>query len=411
MTTTRLAWTLAAAAAAFSGCTKTEKTSPYPARTVSGTVSDVRTGAVLGARVLVWNDFDTGSATTAADGSFTLTVDGSDVASYWRVTKADLRTREGNVAVGAAGATLPVSVLSKDEILFGNAAGDVYMVRATAGPFFGAFTAIVTTADFEATPCFATNDGLTIRWANTTAGQVIEAAWDGTNAHAIYTIPAGYTLGAIACAERGTLVERTQVADSSWDVVIAESPSGTDGLSYVWPGWTPSFSPSAFGSLGPRPIGGNMAAFAEGDGIYTAFPYFDSSFLVPEKVPGTQALDDFPRWSPYREDGTLHLGLKRNYRVYLSGVTVVNHQNVFSSPAGLFGNSGAEPHVTDFAWAPGIAGQDDRIVVVDHPLFYTGDLVVVGFDPATRAITSGPTVVYDANAQGSVGKALRVGWR
>src|SRR5512141_2944921 len=62
--------------------------SPYPGVTVSGTVLDVRGAAVVGAHVVVWNAFDTGSANTAADGTFSFTMDGSASASYFEVTHA-----------------------------------------------------------------------------------------------------------------------------------------------------------------------------------------------------------------------------------------------------------------------------------------------------------------------------------
>ncbi len=402
----RLASLLAAAALAACTTSSDEKVSPYPARTVSGTVSDVRTGALSGARVLVWNAFDTGSATTAADGTFTVTVDGSDDSSYWRVTKDDVRTREGTISVGASGVSgWGIGVVSKDEILFSTAAGDVYMVRAGGD---GTLLPIATGTDVETTPCFASSDGLTVRWANTTKRQVFQGAWNGSGAGAVYSLTGTYSLIAIACGERGTLVERSLSSVS--DVVISNDPPGAT-FSYTWPGSTPSFSPPAFGQFGPQNIDGNMAAFSEGDGIYTAFPYFDNSFLVPEKVANTASGDLFPRWSPFRADGTLHLGFQRNYRIYLSQVTTANHANVYSAPLGLYGSVGAEPDVTDFAWAPEIAGQDDRIALVDHPLFNTGDVIVIGFDPSTRAITSGPTVVYDANGTVNVGKAARVGWR
>ncbi len=401
---------LFAAAATLAGCAKSpEKVSPYPARTVAGTVVDVRTGPVSGARVLVWNAYDTGSATTGGDGTFSVTVDGSDDPSNWRVTKDDVRTREGTIAVGAGGVSgWSIGIVSKDEILFSTVTpSDVYMVRAGGD---GTPIAIATTADMETTPCFASSDGLSVRWANTSKGQVFQAAWNGSGATVAHTVASGYSLDEIACGERGTLVARTRTAGGSNDVVIADDPPGAT-FQYTWPGTNPSFSPPAFGSLGPQPIEGNMAAFAEGDGIYTAFPYFDDTFLVPEKVANTLANDVFPRWSPLRADGTLHLGLQRNYRIYLSQVTTANHANVYSPPAGLYGGTGAEARVTDYAWAPEIAGQDDRIALVDHPLFGTGDVIVIGFDPTTRTITSGPTVVYDASGAGNVGKAARVGWR
>ncbi|HEY7726336.1 MAG TPA: hypothetical protein VH880_13445, partial [Anaeromyxobacteraceae bacterium] len=73
MSRLRLATRLVAVGlASLAGCTSGDgATSPYPQLTVAGLILDVRGDApVAGARVLVWNGFDTGGADTAADGSF-----------------------------------------------------------------------------------------------------------------------------------------------------------------------------------------------------------------------------------------------------------------------------------------------------------------------------------------------------
>ena len=184
-----------------------------------------------------------------------------------------------------------------------------------------------------------TPDGLTVRWANVTTGAVEEAAWNGSGKRVARAAVAGFSLQGIDWAERGTIAWRTRDSDGADQVVIAEDPPGTGGLAYTWTGTDPAASPPAFGWFGPTAISGNMVAFAGGDGLYTAFPYFDNTFFVPEKVSGTAAADVRPAWSPFRADETLHLGLVRDYRIFLSEVTAGSHTNVYSTPAGLFGNA------------------------------------------------------------------------
>jgi len=389
---------------------------PYPAVTVTGTILDVRDRAVEGAHVLVWNAFDTGSAYSAADGTFSFTMDGADSTSWWEVTHAGYRAREGTVSVGAAGATLNVGIVSKEEILVASLGGDIWLVRADAAYPNLQLTA---TADSEGTPCFSP-DGLTVRWANTTTGAVEEASWNGSGKRVAEAAEAGWSLQGIDWAERGTFAARTRLSDGAQRVVIANDPPG--GVAYTWTGIDPAASPPAFGWFGPTAISGNMVAFDGGDGIYTAFPYFDSTFFAPEKVSVTLAGDGRPAWSPFRADATLHLGLRRSDRIFLSEVTAGSHTNVYSTPAGLYGNvttaGSEEPRVLDFDWAPETAGQPDRIAIVVHffgpslaGAWGAGDVVVIDVAPATGEVVGGPTIVYDASAAGSFGSAMHVSWR
>jgi len=422
---TRTRSVLAALAALLAAClgpsaAEDPPTSPYPGVTVTGTVSDVRGGTVPGARLSVWNAFDSASATTATDGSFSITIDGSDSASHFEVTHAGFRSRGGTVGVGAAGAAMgTVGVVSKEEILVASLGSDVWLVRAD-----GAFSPLqlTSTADLERTPCFSP-DGLSVRWANVSADQVEEASWNGSGVRVVRGPEAGFALQGIDWAERGTIVHRTRDADGADGVVIAESlPGAAGGFSYSWTGIDPAASPPSFGWFGPVAIQGNMIAFAGGDGIYTAFPYFDNTFFVPEKVTGTLASDIRPAWSPFRADATLHLGLLRDNRVQLSQVTAGTRTNVYSSPLGIYGNvttaGSEEPRVADFDWAPETAGQPDRIALAVHFLsnelagaWGRGDVLVIDVDPATRQIVGGPTVAYDASASGGFGSAMHVSWR
>ncbi len=395
--------------------------SPYPGVTVSGTVVDVRGAAVMGAHVVVWNSFDTGSTNTAADGTFSLTMDGSASASYFEVTHAGFRTRDGGVSVGATGAAMGnVGVVSKQEILVASLGGDVWLVRADGAHPNLQLTS--TPTESEWTPCFSP-DGLTVRWANVTTDEIEEAAWNGSGVHVVRSAETGWALQGIEWSERGTVAWRSRDSDGANGAVIVESlPGAPGGFSYTWPGFDAAASPPAFGWFGPTAIDGNMISFAGGDGIYTAFPYFTDTFFVPEKVAGTLANDVRPAWSPFRADGTLHLGLLRDYRVFWSEVTAGSHTNVYSTPAALYGNvttAGSEqPRVADFDWAPETAGQADRIALVVHPFgagaagpWGAGDVIVIDVDPATGDITSGPTIVYDASAAGGFGSAMHVSWR
>lgn len=415
---TRAAAVLLALVAFVAACTAKEekKGSPYPGAIVTGTVMDARSGvAVSGAHVVVWNEFDTGSANTGADGTFAITVDGADSASYYRIEHSGYRTRGGTLSVGAPGAVMgTVYVVSKDEMLVSTVGGEIFIAREG---YANSPIRVTNTADEERTPRFS-RDGFTIRWANRTDDTIEEAGWDGVP-HTVRGPETNYSLWAIDWAEggAGTVAWRTNDGSSANDIVLVENPGG---FGYTWTGMDPAFSPPAFGWFGPQPISGNMVAFAGADGIYTAFPYFTNSFLVPEKVTGTLAGDSRPTWSPFRTDGTLHLGLVRTYRAYLSEVTAGDHTNVYSSPVELYGNSSTpgseEPDVLDFDWAPGTTGQPDRIAIAVHFLdpgkagvWEAGDVVVIAFDPGTGVVTAGPTVVFDASVGGD--PAGHVAWR
>ncbi|HSN90728.1 MAG TPA: hypothetical protein VLS93_05835, partial [Anaeromyxobacteraceae bacterium] len=170
-----------AALVSLVACAPAEEPSTGPTRhpgvTVTGSVADVRGGPAADAQVLVWNSFDTGSATTGADGSFSLVMDGSSEASSWRVTHGAYRPRSGSIAVGAAGADAgSIAVVSKEEIVFsGQGANgyDLFMVRADGAG--GVLQLTDTTGVDELTPRRDAS-GLTLRWADTAADRVMEAA-------------------------------------------------------------------------------------------------------------------------------------------------------------------------------------------------------------------------------------------
>ncbi len=404
---------LALAATACGQATSAPKTSPFPGLTVTGSVLDVRGDvAVAGAHVVIWNEFDTGSANTAADGTFSLTVDGSGSASYLRVTHAGYRPYQATVSVTSTSTSTGARrIVSKDEILFSTVGGDIYMIRAGGG---GALIPIAATGDSEVSPA-RDESGLNLRWADTTSGKVMEAAWDGSGARAVWTAPAGSSIISLAWAPRATFVWTNN--GSADAVVMAGEPSGApSGFNYTWAGIQPDASPAAFGYFGPTPISGNMLAFVKGDGIYTAFPYFTDSFLVPEKISSTITNDYYPAWSPLRASGTLDLAFNRGYAVQATRVSASGHANVWSAATHLYGGAAGQANITDIAWAPETAGADDRLVLVVNPFgaggaFGAGDLIVLSWDPVARAVTSGPTLLYGASGAGAVGKASNVSWR
>lgn len=408
----RLATALLAMAAACGQTTSAPKTSPFPGLTVTGSVLDVRGDVpVAGAHVVIWNEFDTGSADTAADGTFSLTVDGSNSASYLRVSHAGYRPYQTTVSVTSTPTSTGARrIVSKDEILFSTVAGDIYMIRAGGGTLIP----IATTSDSEVSPA-RDESGLTLRWADTTSGKVMEGAWDGSGAHAVWTAPAGTSLFSLAWAPRATFVATNNGTTDA--VVMAGEPSGApSGFNYTWAGIQPDASPAAFGYFGPTAISGNMLAFVKGDGIYTAFPYFADSFLVPEKIPSTGSGDSFPAWSPLRTSGTLDLAFNRGYAAQVTRVSASGHANVWSAATRLYGGAAGEANITDIAWAPETTGADDRLVLVVHPLsaggaFGAGDLIVLSWDPVAKAVTSGPTLLYGASGAGAVGRAANVSWR
>jgi hypothetical protein len=405
---------LALALASLAGCDAGGGAkSPYPQLTVTGLVLDVRGDApVAGARVLVWNAFDTGGADTAADGSFSLAVDGSDDPSWIRVTHAGFRRHETTLTVNAAlHAAGTRRIVSRDEVLFATLGGDIHMVRAGGD---GSLLPVATSGDFETSPA-RSESGLVVRWANTSLRQVVEASWDGSGARATWTAPAGTSLIGLSWAPRATFVwTNTGGTDG---IAMAEDPSGTT-FSYSWGGITPDASPPAFGYLGPQPIAGNMLAFSGGDGLYTAFPYFTSSFLVPEKIPGLPATAYRPRWSPLRADGTLDLAyLDGSNDVYETRVSAGNRTNVWSAPVAVYGTGASAVRISDLGWAPETVGQPDRLALVVHPIsaggtdFAEGDLVVLAWDNLAKMPVGTPTLLYDATGAGNVGRAASVSWR
>lgn len=411
--TSRLAALLIFLTAGCIAATEETPTSPYPGLTVTGTVLDVRGDApVVGAHVLVWNGWDTGSAYTGADGSFTLTVDGSDSSSYLRISDAGYRPYETSLTVTAAShAAGTRRIMSKDEVLFSTLGGNVYMVRVGGD---GTLVPLATGADSEISPS-RDESGLSVRWADATTRQVMEASWNGSGAASVWTAPGTASILGISWSPRATFVWTND--GSSDAIVMAEDPSGTT-FSYTWAGTQPDASPPAFGYFGPEPIEGNMLAFVKGDGIYTAFPYFTNSFLVPEKISSTASGDYFPAWSPLRSDGTLDLALNRGYDVYTTRVSASGKNNVWSSAALLYGNAAGSPNITDVAWAPETASADDRLVLVVNPLvaggdgtYGAGDLLVLSWDHVGKTVTAGPTLLYDASGTGAVGAAAMVSWR
>jgi hypothetical protein len=390
--------------------------SPYPALTVTGTVLDVRGDApIVGAQVLVWNEFDSKSEYTGADGSFSIVVDGSDSASYLRVTDPGYRPYQTSVTVKPTSLDVGTHrAMSKDEVLFSTSTGDIHMIRV------GGDTSLVTlaaTADVESSPC-RSESGLTVRWLDQTTKEVVEGAWDGAGANAVWTEPDANPVLDVAWAPRATFVAINDGTDDR--VVMAGEPSGVGyDFSYDWKGYHPAASPAAFGYFGGLSIQGNMLAFATGAGISTAFPYFASSFLVPEAISTTQAGDDFPAWSPFRADGTLDLAFRRTATddVYVTRVSASGQDNVWSSAMPVYGTGANDAHITDVAWAPETAGQDDRLVLVVNPFFGggastfdDGDLIVLSWNHVSKTVTAGPTLLYDASAIGG-GLAQRVTWR
>jgi hypothetical protein len=406
---------LAALAAGCPTTTEEPKKTPYPALTVTGTVLDVRGDApILGVHVVVWNEFDTGSANTAADGTFTLTVDGSDSASYISITHASYRpTATTTITVTAASHTAGTRrIMSKDEVLFSTfSPSNIYMVRVGGD---GTLVPIAETADSEISPC-RSESGLTVRWANATTGRVMEGGWNGSGAAAVGSAFTEAILG-ISWSPRATFVSTNDAGTDA--VVMAGEPSGVGtNFTYDWAGTQPDASPAAFGYFGPQAIEGNMLAFVKGDGIYTAFPYFTNSFLVPERILTTETLDNFPSWSPHRVDGTLDLAFNRGYDVYTTRVSASGHANSWSTAGRIYGGVTGDSNITDIAWAPEAIGADDRLVFVVNPFgagagsaFGAGDLIVLNWNHSTGA-TSGPTLLYDASGVGNVGAAANVNWR
>ncbi len=399
--------------------------SPYPGLAVTGTVVDVRGDAVAGAHVVITNAYDTASADTDASGEYAMVLDGSDSSSSIAVSEATYRGYGGTVALNGTNSSAgSVGMISKEEILFTTYGGDndIYMIRADGS---GDLIQITATADNEVTPRRSAS-GHVMRWANTTAGTIHEAAWDGSNARVVRTIDSDYMLMGIAWGERGTFVSRQLRADTSNDIIIAEDPPG-DTFDYEWRGQYPDESPPGFGNIGPEAIHGNMLCFAGavpnyqgGDtafGLFTAFPDFDNSFLAPELVGDTDSLDLYPRWSPLRADGSLDIVLVRDYDIFISQVTSSESENLYSSPNRIYGDGDDDINVNRLAWAPEITGQNARIAFAVNAfssgstLAGPGDIVVIEYDHAAKTIVGTPQVIYDADGDGAPGLALSIDWR
>ncbi|HSN90892.1 MAG TPA: hypothetical protein VLS93_06665, partial [Anaeromyxobacteraceae bacterium] len=242
------------------------------------------------------------------------------------------------------------------------------------------------------------------------------AAWNGSGAAARWAAPTGWGLDAIAWCEVTTFASVSDAATGDLDIVMTSNPGG---FNYTW---TPlgtdgslDCSPPAFGHLGPNSIQGNMLAFAGGGGLYTAFPYFADSFLVPEQIPGTAANDWQPHWSPLFADGELWLAFIRNYEVWVTEVYASGGDNAWTAPVRIYGASADDATAMRIAWAPETSGAPDRLAVVEHhlfsssPLYEAGDIVVLTWNHATGTF-SGAQLAYDASANGGV-KARDLAWR
>lgn len=393
--------------------------SPYPNVTVSGSVVDVRGGGVASAHVMIANSYDSASTDTDGDGRFTMIVDGADAPSSISIRHPGQRPRDGAVAVAGTTADAGVwATVSNQEILFSTYGGgdDLYLVRADG---VGGLVRLTDTPAVRETTPRRSASGLVVRWADTTGGAVEEAAWDGSSPRVVYTAPGGFEVTGIAWGERGTFVARHAIGPDTVDVVIAEDPPGTT-FNYAWAGQYPDLSPATFGFVGPQPIQGNMLAFAgthaSDAGIFTAFPYFTDTFLVPTWLAGSAAGDYYPRWSSHRANGSLDLAFTRGYGLYVSHVTSDSQQNHYSTPVRVYGAGADDVNANQFAWSPSVAGQLDHLAIAVNvvssgsTLAERGDLVLLDYDLATGAVVGAPRVVYDASVAGH-GLALAVDWR
>ncbi len=422
-----LAWVALMLAACPGSDPGDDDVSPYPDLEVTGTVIDVRGGAVGGAHVTIANAFDSAAADTDASGAFTLVVDGSESPSTVAVAHPGFRPWSGSVTLtDSQPETGTIGIISKEEILFTTYTGDsdIFMIRADGA---GGLLQITSTAGVtEVTPRRSTS-GHVLRWANTSDGTVYEAAWDGSAARAVHTVDAAHALSGIGWSERGTFVSRRRLADDAEDIIIAEDPPGQT-FAYSWTGRYPDPSPPAFGNIGPEPIEGNMLCYAgwvadyEGSGqtrygLFTAFPYFADQFLRPTHIGATDDGDLYPRWSAFRSDGSLDIALVRGYQILVSHVTSDADNNYYSTPAVVYGGGADDVNVNQIAWAPEIAGSNDRIAVAVNvfssgsTLAGAGDIVVLEYDHTSGAVVGSPLVVYTAAAAGSPGLALSIDWR
>lgn len=412
-----------------------EPQSPYPGLEITGTINDLRGGGVEGVQVRICNVYDCGYGDTNVDGDFTLIVDGSDSASSLRLRHDTYREYSGSAGVLTASADIGTrSFMSKEEVLFsawnnGEMNGDIFMVRADG---VGDLVQLTDTLGVnEVTPC-RNPDGLVVRWADTSGGTVHEASWNGSGAGVVHTVEAGYNLTGMAWGDRGiyawgdegTFISRYDTVEGTNDIIIAEDPPGGD-IWYDWPGQYPDESPPSFGSIGPYDIHGNMLCFAGAVesarekvyGLFTAFPYFSANYYDPDHIAWSDGSELYPRWSEHRADGSLDIGFQEGYTIYVTHVTSDETSNHYSNPVTVYGDAANDINVNRIAWAPEIEGVYDRIAFTVNAfssgstLAEPGDIVVLTYDHTTSSVVGMPTVIYDANAPESPGKAISVDWR
>jgi hypothetical protein len=397
--------------------------SPFPDLEVAGQVIDVRGGGIEGVAVRLSNQYDAAVTFTDALGGFNLTIDGAEEPTSISLSHPQYRPWSGSLLVDNQHQSAGVlSLVSAEEILFSTWEGELYMLRADGAG--GLLQLTSTPAEIEVTPSRSAS-GHTIRWANTSTKEVYESSWSGGGARSVYQLQEGYQLLGISWGARGTFVSRLRQEDGVADITIAEDPSGGT-FSYDWPGQFPDESPPVFGNIGPQPIAGNMLVFAgavedyQGSGetrygLFTAFPYFGNELLIPEHINGTLANDLYPRWSPYREDGSLDLALVRDYQIFVSHVTSDEENNYYSLPARIYGGASNDINVSRIAWAPDEAGSVVRLAFSVNAfssgstLAERGDIVLLRYDHTTGALVGEPEVIYDASE--GVGLAISVDWR
>lgn len=386
--------------------------SPCPDQQVSGQIVDIRGEVIVGATVALSNRYDQTSTETDAEGRFEVTVDGSEMTlSSLAVHHDDYRPYDGAIMIGCAPADAGVRALvSREEIVFGTTGDDLYMLRADG---VGGVLQLTDSPDTREITPRRSPSGLVIRWADVTAGEVVEASWNGSAPRVTYRVGADHDLLGIAWGQRGTFVARQESGGGAVDTIIAEDPPGTT-FNYQWPGQYPDVSPPTFGFIGPEPIDGNMLVYAEDTGLATAFPYFGDQFLVPEPIAGTEPGDLYPRWSDEHAEG-LDIAFVRDYALWHIRVTPneAERRNEFSTPVPIFDTI----NVQRIAWSPTAFDGSMRIAFAVNvfssgsELADPGDIAVLSFDVATGQITGAPEIVYDADAEGNPGPALYLDWR
>lgn len=310
-------------------------------------------------------------------------------------------------------------MVSVEEILFTTygSGDDIYVIRADGSVELEAITMTPNVVDIN--PRWS-ESGMNIRWIDATHGSIMDAWSDGSHPRARYAADSEWELTGLSWGKRGVFVAFRDTSTGAEGITIADDPSGVT-FDYEWTGQYPDLSPPTFGFVGPEAIEGNMLCYAgshKGDsGLFTAFPYFSNAFLVPALIAGTQGQDLYPRWSSHRDDDSLDIAFMRDYGLWVSHVTADDQDNHYSAPVQIYGAGADDVHVNRFAWAPSIPGELDRIAIVVNvfssgsSLAGPGDIVVVEYDHTTGTIVGEPTVLYDADAPGSPGMALGIGWR